>query len=80
MTDPFYGVSIEAASALGSFSKKSDEIKTQAYNKLVTLFQKESNDKEPQFSKLDSRIKAPLVAALGNYGNKDSRFLYFVYD
>jgi aminopeptidase N len=77
MTDPFYGVSIEAASALGSFSKKNDEMKTQAYDKLVTLFQKDSSDKESQFSNLDTRIKAPLVAALGNFSKKESlQFLF----
>jgi len=80
-TDPFYGVSIEAALALGSFSKKSDDIKTQAYNKLVTLFQNESDDKAAQFSKLDSRIKASLVAALGSYGNKESlQFLFKIFE
>jgi len=79
MTDPFYGVSIESALALGSFSKKSDEIETLAYNKLVAMFQNDDNYKEPQFSKLDSRIKAQLVVALGNFGKKESlEFLFTV--
>jgi aminopeptidase N len=78
-TDPFYGVSIEAASTLGSFSEKSDDVKTQTYNKLLTLFQKEINNKEPQFSQLDSRIKATLVASLANFGKKESlQFLFMI--
>ena len=57
MTDPFYGVSIEAASALGSFSKKSDESKLKHITNLLLCFKRRATIKNHNFQNWIQELK-----------------------
>jgi aminopeptidase N len=72
LNDKFYGVSVEAANVLGSYSKAKDErIKMEAYNALKFIFDKKSNGKS-LLSELDARIKTALIAAFASFNTLES--------
>jgi aminopeptidase N len=68
VTDPFYGVSIEAANTLGSYYEKNNYSKSnKAYSALLSCL-----DKEKTFSGLHPEIKQAIVRNVGQFERKDS--------
>jgi aminopeptidase N len=76
LNDPFYGVSSEAANALGSYSRLDDDkyenLKSQAYSALKSFFDKESVSGKAPFSKLDARVKTAVISAFASFNTKES--------
>jgi aminopeptidase N len=70
LTDPFYGVSIEAANTLGSYYEKNNYAKSDmAYSSLVSCLGK---NKEQIFSRLHPKIKQAVVRNIGQFERKES--------
>jgi aminopeptidase N len=68
VTDPFYGVSIEAANTLGSYYEKNNYAKSnKAYGALLSCL-----TKEEIFSRLHPEIKQAIVRNIGQFERKDS--------
>jgi aminopeptidase N len=72
--DPFYGVSRECASTLGTYADI-ENLKSKAYNVLKSIFERDSGDK--YISELDLRIQTTIIATVANFSVSDSlKYLY----
>ena len=72
--DPFYGVSIECVSTLGSYSKI-ENLKVKSYDVIKSFFERDSGSK--YISEFDLRIQATIIANVANFSKSDSlKYLY----
>jgi aminopeptidase N len=71
MVDPFYGVSVEAASTLGSYYEGNNyDESILAYQALVSCI-----NNEKAITSLHPEIKEAIIKAIGNFGREESLYL-----
>jgi aminopeptidase N len=72
--DPFYGVSRECVSTLGSYATM-ENLKSKAYDILKSFFERDSGNK--YISEFDLRIQTRIIATVANFSKSDSlKYLY----
>ena len=72
--DPFYGVSLECVSTLGTYSQM-ENLKSKAYDAFKSLFERDSGNMD--ILELDLRIQARIISTLANFSESDSlKYLY----
>jgi aminopeptidase N len=76
--DPFYGVSIECVSTLGTYAQI-ENLKSKTYDVIKSFFERDSGNK--YISEFDLRIQPTIIANLANFSKSDSlRYLYPLVD